>query len=136
MNRIATCLVGAVLLSASANSLAGNWNVPTHARDLKNPVARSADTHKEGKQIFAERCVSCHGPESAGDGKQARVEYDLRDIIAELTDGELFWKITHGVGRMPSYAGSLSEHERWLMVNHLRLLGEERAAKGSLKPKG
>jgi mono/diheme cytochrome c family protein len=118
----------------SAGVVAGNWNVPTHAKDLKNPVARSPDTHEDGKQIFAKRCVACHGPDAAGDGKQARVEYDLRDIIAELTDGELFWKITHGVGRMPSYAGSLSDHERWLMVNHLRLLGEARAGKPATKP--
>jgi mono/diheme cytochrome c family protein len=136
MKRTTTYLACAALLWASASSLAGNWNVPTHAKDLKNPVSRSPDTHQEGKQIFAERCVSCHGPHGAGDGKQSQVEYDLRDIIAELTDGELFWKITHGVGRMPSYAGSLSDHERWLMVNHLRLLGDERAARREVKPTG
>jgi mono/diheme cytochrome c family protein len=136
MKTVAVYLVSAVLLWTSASSLAGNWNVPTNAKDLKNPVPRSADTHREGKQIFAERCASCHGADAGGDGKQDRVDYDLRDIVADLEDGELFWKITHGVGKMPSYAGSLSDHERWLMVNHLRLLKEERAAKGTAKSKG
>jgi mono/diheme cytochrome c family protein len=129
-----TSLVGALIMSASASVLAGNWNVPTHAKSLQNPVARSPDTEAQGKRIYSQRCVSCHGEEAAGDGTHAKVEYDLRDIIAELSDGELFWKITHGVGRMPSYAGSLSDSERWLMVNHLRLLGEARAASRSVKP--
>lgn len=136
MKRTATWIASAALLCFGGNSLAGNWNVPTHAKDLKNPVVRSPVTQREGKQIFAERCAACHGPEAAGDGKQARVDYDLRNIIADLTDGELFWKITHGVGKMPSYAGSLSDHERWLMVNHLRLLGEQRAARRTVQPGG
>jgi len=123
--------VGMLIVSGSV--CAGNWNVPTTAKDLRNPIARSSKSDAEGKQIYAERCKSCHGPQAAGDGQQAHVDYDLRDIANGLTDGELFWKITHGVGRMPSYAGALSDFERWLMVNHLRLLTEARDAAAKKK---
>jgi len=126
VSKAMTRWVGVVLLISAVPALSGNWNVPTEAKFLQNPVARTAKSQATGKEIFATRCVACHGPQGAGNGKQARVEYDLRDILAELTDGELFWKITHGVGRMPSYAGALSDQERWLMVNHLRSLSEAR----------
>lgn len=114
---------------AAAPALAGNWNVPTHAKDLKNPVARTAQSAAQGKAIFKGSCVECHGSEAAGNGTRAKVEYDLRDIVGELTDGELYWKITHGVGRMPSYAGVLSDEQRWLVINHLRALTEARDRK-------
>jgi len=58
----------------------------------------------------------------AGDGESQKVSYDLRGIVVKLTDGELYWKITHGVGKMPSFAGALTDEERWLVINHLRSL--------------
>ena len=106
--------------------MAGNWNVPTEAKGLKNPVPRTAATAVQALRIYADNCIACHGLEAAGDGTRSRVEYDLRTIVGSLTDGELYWKITHGVGRMPSYAGALGDTERWLVINHLRVLAEKR----------
>lgn len=106
---------------------AGQWMVPTTARDLKNPVPASAANAARGAKIFADNCVRCHGKVGAGDGAEARVEYDLRELIKPLTDGAVYWKITHGVGKMPSHAGALTDEERWLSVNHLRALARERA---------
>lgn len=113
-------------------SVAGNWNVPTDARKLKNPVTIDLDTIKEGSQLFTEHCISCHGENGKGVGTESKVEYSLQSILkipsqpgnVPLSDGELYWKITHGIGKMPSFAGSLTDHERWLMVNHIRLLPE------------
>ena len=42
-----------------------------------------------------------------------------------ITDGELYWKVTHGIGKMPAYSGRLTDEERWIIVNHLRVLSEE-----------
>lgn len=122
----AISILGWCLIAAAAPALAGNWNVPTNAKNLHNPVPRNPRSAAQAAQIYTNHCVACHGVESAGDGKQAQVEYDLRSIVGSLTDGELYWKITHGVGRMPSYAGALTDQERWLVINHLRVLAERR----------
>lgn len=121
-----TSILGWCLAAAAAPAFAGNWNVPTNARNLHNPVPRTPASAAQAAQVYADQCVACHGAEAAGDGTQARVEYDLRSIVGSLTDGELYWKITHGVGRMPSYAGALSDTERWLVINHLRVLAQRR----------
>jgi mono/diheme cytochrome c family protein len=118
--------LGWCLVAAAAPALAGNWNVPTNARNLQNPVPRIPARAAQAAQVYADNCVACHGVEAAGDGTHARVDYDLRSIVGSLTDGELYWKITHGVGRMPSYAGALNDTQRWLVINHLRVLAERR----------
>jgi mono/diheme cytochrome c family protein len=110
------------LILISAPVCAGNWNVPTEARNLQNPVAMNAVTNQRARALFVTHCQQCHGPLGAGDGNVQKVSYDLRAIVVKLTDGELYWKITHGVGKMPSFAGPLTDEERWLVINHLRNL--------------
>ncbi len=122
----------ALLLAGPAQ--AGEWMVPNTARDLKNPVADTPQNAARGAKLYVDHCRRCHGPAGAGDGGEARVEYDLRELIKPLTDGAVYWKITHGVGRMPSHAGSLTDHERWLSVNHLRALARERDAAAKPAP--
>jgi mono/diheme cytochrome c family protein len=133
MLRIVSAVVAAGLLLSSETALAGNWNVPTTAKGLTNPVAWDKNAASSAGKIYANRCVECHGVQGAGDGVKARVDYDLRTIVGPLTDGELYWKITHGVGKMPSYAGALSDRERWLMVHHLRRLAQTLPGSGSAK---
>jgi mono/diheme cytochrome c family protein len=107
--------------------MAGNWNVPMDARNLTNPVEKTDATNRDANKVWTNHCQQCHGPVGAGDGSAQRVSYDLRTIVVKLTDGELYWKITHGVGKMPSFAGALTDEERWLVVNHLRNLASARA---------
>lgn len=105
-----------------STAMAGNWNVPMDARNLTNPVAKTDITNRHASELWTAHCQQCHGPAGAGDGSKQRVSYDLRTIVVKLNDGELYWKITHGVGKMPSFAGSLTDEERWLVINHLRNL--------------
>ena len=117
-------------LIAAAPVFAGNWNVPTTARELANPVPIDAASIPKAAEVYARHCVSCHGKEGRGDGTEEKVDYSLQSILATptqpgnqpLTDGELYWKITHGVGKMPAFAGKLTDTERWLAVNHMRRL--------------
>jgi len=113
--------------------IAGNWNVPIAAQDLKNPTTITAENTAQAQKIYDQHCVSCHGVSGLGDGEEQRVEYSLQSVLLTLvepgntpiSDGELYWKITHGVAKMPSFAGILTDEERWIMVNHLRLLPKE-----------
>ncbi|HEY6908955.1 MAG TPA: cytochrome c [Myxococcales bacterium] len=109
---------------AGGSARAGNWHVPTSSKNLRNPVPVNEKTLEAGAKVYTAQCLACHGAQAAGDGEKLRVEYDLRTILAPLTDGELYWKITHGVGKMPSFAGILNDRDRWLMVNYLRELGK------------
>jgi mono/diheme cytochrome c family protein len=123
-------LLLSLALLAAMPVFAGNWNVPAVARSLENPVPLNAETSSKAAEVYAKHCVSCHGKEGWGDGTEEKVDYSLHSILATptqpgnqpLSDGELYWKITHGVGKMPSFAGKLTDTERWLMVNHIRKL--------------
>lgn len=131
-NQTRLTLFTALLLAFFAYSaIAGNWNVPIKARDLKNPTTVTKDTLAEGKVIYTEHCTKCHDEQGRGIGEH--VDYTLQSILTipsqpgnmPLGDGELYWKITHGIGKMPSFAGVLTDRERWLMVNHIRDLPVE-----------
>ena len=114
-----------LVLVMTASAIAGNWNVPVSFKGLTNPAGRTAAAVDAGRRIFLDRCARCHGPMGAGDGEDgARAPYDLRTIMAGLTEGELFWKVTHGVGKMPSFAGILTERERWLVVTYMGTFSE------------
>ena len=117
-------------LIAATPVLAGNWNVPVAARGLANPIPINAETIPKAAAIYTKHCVSCHGEDVRGDVTEEKVDYSIQSILVILTqpgnqplsDGELYWKITHGVGKMPAFAGKLTDTERWLMVNHIRRL--------------
>jgi mono/diheme cytochrome c family protein len=123
MRNIRTYLCSVSLLLSVA-ATAGNWNVPTSARNIVSPFPTNPENQKKGALIYKKTCVSCHGKDGAGDGPDQPVGYDLRSIMNPLTDGELYWKITHGVGKMPSMAGALNDDQRWLVIQHMRKMTE------------
>jgi mono/diheme cytochrome c family protein len=109
------------VLALSAPAGAGNWNVPAAANKLKNPIKKNERNLKAAGELFSAKCARCHGESGRGDVDiQVPVGYDLRTILPDLTDGQLFWKVTHGVAKMPSFAGTLTERERWLVVTFMR----------------
>lgn len=86
--------------------------------------ALGPDPRQVGRQIYASRCVSCHGRQGRGDGPVARF---LKGGVGDLTpalkgkgDGLLHDAIAAGVGAMPSFASALTDMERQALVVHLR----------------
>ena len=43
--------------------------------------------------------------------------------VKKQSDGALFWKLTEGKAPMPAYDKTLSETDRWQVINYLRTLG-------------
>ena len=41
-------------------------------------------------------------------------------MMSEMTDGELFWKLSEGRRPMPSFKKRLTEEQRWQLVNFVR----------------
>ena len=60
---------------------------------------------------------------------------DLTDErMARQTDGELFWKITHGRSPMPAFEDFLTRPERWHLINFVRTLGPRPMAASAATP--
>jgi mono/diheme cytochrome c family protein len=114
---------GAILYAMIENR---PWTVPEQAKQVKNPLEPSDTTIKAIRLIYLDKCASCHGDSGRGDGHDASL-YDpapsnFTDAkrLHDLTDGELFYKMTVGHKPMPSFKKRLSEEQRWQMVLLIR----------------
>jgi mono/diheme cytochrome c family protein len=125
---VIVAVAGSIILYATRD-----WNAPAAARNLQNPVPPTDDSITAGMMSYSTHCQSCHG--ERGDGKGERAEKlsiapsDFTDAHAmgELTDGELFWKISHGRRPMPGFQNKLTEQERWELVEYIRTLSQKPA---------
>jgi len=113
------------------------WELPADADKTKNPTSATAESIAKGKELYMEKmkgnCVFCHGETGAGNEanfpKLRRKPADLTNTehMAEMTDGELYWKITKGItGIMPAGDRRMNEEERWHVVNYVRTLGKDK----------
>lgn len=92
----------------------------------KNPVTPTPEGLADARKFFGYSCAMCHG--KTGDGKgdlavEMKLElHDWRDAssIEKMTDGELFWLISNGKGKMPSEGDRSPEKQRWNLVNLVR----------------
>ncbi len=107
---------------------AGGWTIPAAAKATKNPVAVSAATTADGKELYAKHCKSCHGAKGLGDGaKAATLDVSCSDFSTKkfqgLTDGEIFFQISEGKGKMPAFKKTIPDaNSRWAIVNYLRTM--------------
>jgi len=113
------------------------WELPADADKTKNPTSATAESIAKGKELYMEKmkgnCVFCHGETGAGNEanfpKLRRKPADLtnKEHMAEMTDGEVYWKITKGItGIMPAGDRRMNEEERWHVVNYVRTLGKDK----------
>jgi cytochrome c5 len=150
-------LVGAVLLAGFGATLArqstqespdkaaaDDSKVPAEAVARVNPVKSSAEGLAEARKVFGYDCEMCHG--AKGDGKGDVVEsmkltmHDWREpaTLAKMTDGEIFYIITKGKGKMMAEGDRVPEKLRWNLVNLVRVLaakgGEQKSAAATPNP--
>ena len=119
------------LSAASAQATKGGtdeWVAPARAAKKKNPVTADAISLEKGKVVYTKECASCHGDTGKGDGSAVKdLEKKPNDLTLaktlDQTDGALFWKITEGNKPMASYDKTLSEEDRWHVLNYTRALG-------------
>jgi cytochrome c5 len=110
-----------------------------------NPVKSSPEGLAEARKVFGYDCEMCHG--AKGDGKGEVVESmklnmrDWRDpaTLAKLTDGEIFYIITKGKGKMMAEGDRVPEKVRWNLVNLVRAMaakggGEQKSAAATSTP--
>lgn len=96
--------------------------------DLKNPEKATPRSVARGKELFAERCVCCHGKDGHGGGPvgQPKGMPAAPDLaykgIRERSDGRIFGVLTIGGRAMPAQAEGLPPEDRWDLVNYVRAL--------------
>jgi len=99
----------------------------------KNPVTPTPEGLAEARKLFGYNCAMCHG--KSGDGKgdlAADMKLELRDwrdasSIEKMTDGELFWIVSNGKGKMPGEGDRTAEKVRWNFVNLVRAFSKKGA---------
>ncbi len=123
---------------------AADSKVPAEAAARVNPVKSSPEGLAEARKVYGYDCDMCHG--AKGDGKGDVVEsmqltmHDWRDpaTLAGKTDGELFYIITKGKGKMMEEGERVPEKLRWNLVNLVRAMaakgGEQKAPAATPNP--
>ncbi len=101
------------------------WKAPESAKNVKNPIAADAAAIAAGKTVYVKECLQCHGKKGLGDGPNAATLDKSPEPLntAKVTgqaDGELFWKIKQGRKPMPSTSKTLTDNQRWQVVDYIR----------------
>ena len=92
---------------------------------LENPFRNQASSIAAGSVIYEQNCVVCHGEEGRGDGPLAASlspkPVDLREHTAAHRESVLYQFISRGVQgtAMPAFEESLSDEERWHVLNFI-----------------
>jgi len=109
-----------------SQAAAGEYKISPEDIDKKNPVKSTPEGLAAARKIYGYDCAMCHG--SKGDGKGDIVDsmkltmHDWREpaSLEGKTDGELFYIITKGKGKMMGEGDRVSDTVRWNMVNLVR----------------
>lgn len=126
-----------------------HWLVPAGARGTPNPEASTPETLRAGMEHWADHCASCHANDGSGDTAMGRGLHpkapDMRlPATQDLSDGELFYLIEHGVKLtgMPAWgvgtpAGEQASWHLVQFIRHLpRLADHEITEMEDLNPRG
>jgi mono/diheme cytochrome c family protein len=104
----------------------------------KNPVPPTPEGLAEARKLYGYDCAMCHGKEGDGKGDLAadmKLElHDWRDpaSLEKMTDGEIFFIVSNGKGKMEGEKDRCPEKMRWNFVNLVRSFAKKGAAE---KPK-
>ncbi|HLF17753.1 MAG TPA: c-type cytochrome [Candidatus Omnitrophota bacterium] len=107
------------------------WEAPEEALEETSPFPADAASQEQGKIIYGQHCLPCHGVSGRGDGPMAQyLGKRLADLnkssLKEATDGALMWKITEGGWPMPAFSAgdALSREDIWHAINYIRALSQ------------
>ncbi|MHB1130921.1 MAG: c-type cytochrome [Chloroflexota bacterium] len=96
------------------------------ATNASNPLS-GEQAVQAGNSLYAVNCRMCHGDDGKGTGAIASFfppkPTDLTSTqVQQKRDGQIFWAVTNGFGRMPSFRKALTDTERWQLVSYVRTL--------------
>lgn len=106
--------------------------VPSEYADKTNPFGSDTAAIEDGRAIYKQNCVTCHGERGMGDGPAAGGLNPKPQPLAAnqegLEDDYLYWRISEGglkapfSSSMPGWKSILSEEEIWQVISYLRTM--------------
>jgi mono/diheme cytochrome c family protein len=122
MNRSIITVFASALMMLALPLRGQEWVVPEAEAALSNPMEYSLEHVKQGKTIYTKNCKSCHG--DPGKNNPLKLVPMPSDMASEKmqanSEGGLFYKITTGKGLMPPFESTISENDRWILVNFIQ----------------
>lgn len=79
-----------------------------------------------GKKVYADKCVRCHGVGGKGDGPKAEtlekkpIDYTDKTKMGTFTDVQLKQVVLDGKQPMPGYKGKMSDKDLEDVIGYLR----------------
>ena len=128
--------LGALVVLGVVLSFAGCAG-PQRQQADGNPIPLTVTSVEAGRELYQANCAACHGVDARGGGPQSgttrvRPPSLVSEHLDEHSDRELFDTISNGLpGGMPAWAGTLSETDRWNLVNFLRSLNGHQPSTGA-----
>jgi mono/diheme cytochrome c family protein len=114
------------LISGLVFVISGIVNASAPPITYLNPTADSVASVDRGAVVYDATCARCHGAEYRGDGPDAGTTAVppgslVTGHLDSHSDSDLYTWIRDGLpGGMPGYATTLTEAQRWDLVNFLR----------------
>ena len=76
----------------------------------------------DGAATYKAKCAMCHGPDGSKENPAMNIKALSGPDVQKKTDAQLTDAISKGVGKMPAYAGKLSDDEIKATVAFIRTL--------------
>ena len=93
-----------------------------------SPIPMNESTVAEGKKIYQNFCIHCHGKTGQGDGAiPTKADYPPPpayngNALKNLPEGKMYHTLTFGKGMMGSHASQLSPKDRWIVIQYAKYL--------------
>jgi len=106
------------------------YSIPAEEAQRANPVKPTEASVAAGARFYSSQCAMCHGKDGDGKGDLAeQMELKLPDYrkpesLGKFTDGELFYILTKGMGKMPPEGDRTPDEKKWNVINYLRSLSK------------
>jgi predicted CXXCH cytochrome family protein len=116
-----------------AETVIATWllhqSVPAEAKDAVNPLKDDLASVAIGRDLYREKCETCHAYDGGGKTTIGAGEYPrppaLRSFAIQATpDGELFYHIRNGIRNTGMPAWNLPDRQIWQLVSYIRHLPE------------
>lgn len=103
--------------------------IPLEAARMVNPVTPTHESQTRAKSRYDIDCAMCHGANGNGKGDPGIIsdmsltmmDFTNPDTLKNRTDGEIFYIIKNGQGKMPGEDRAKTD-EIWNLVVYLRSL--------------
>ena len=110
------------------------FKIPPEEARRQNPVKPTPGSIAMGRHLYSSQCAMCHGARGDGKGDLAlEMKFTLRDYrdpaaLKGMTDGELFYILTKGKGKMLGQEDRLTLAQKWNLINFIRSLARKEPA--------